>query len=137
MLFVVLFVGVLLLTATLWLPPRLRVSPPPKSLYLPLGLALLAVLSTAPSGGYWAIGGQLGVGVALGALAAGLGAWLSSSDDVSWRAKLVSVAPIFLALPVLLLFFRSSLFDALGGLALGWLGVSVLIGANSLTPGPS
>jgi hypothetical protein len=133
LLFVVLFCGVLLSGLPLVLPPRVRLSLPPKSLYLVLALGLGATLLTLPAGGYFAAGGQLGLGCALGVLAAALGIWLSQEPSFDpWRRRVVSVAPILIALAIGLLFFRSSLFDLLGGIALGWLAVGFLAGADVL-----
>ncbi len=132
LLFTVLFCGVLLSGLTIWLPPRVRLSPPPKNLYFALTLALVAVGLTLPSGGYFAIGGQLGLGCALGALTSALGAWLSSEHTDPWKRRISSTAPVLIALSLGLLFFRESLFDLLGGIALGWLGVGVLLKADAI-----
>ncbi|MGC4045918.1 MAG: hypothetical protein QM758_19170 [Armatimonas sp.] len=132
LLFVVLFCGVLLSGLTIWLPPRVRLAPPPKNLYLTLGLALLAVGLTLPSGGYFAIGGQLGLGCALGALTSAIGCWLSAEQTDPWKRRISATAPVLIALSLGLLFFRASLFDLLGGIALGWLGVGMLMKADAI-----
>lgn len=132
LLFTVLFCGVLLSGLTIWLPPRVRLSPPPKNLYFALTLALVAVGLTLPSGGYFAMGGQLGLGCALGALTSALGAWLSSEHTDPWKRRISATAPVLIALSLGLLFFRESLFDLLGGIALGWLGVGVLLKADAI-----
>jgi hypothetical protein len=130
LLVLVFVVGVVLCGLSLWLPPRARIALPSTRLRRALGLALGAALLTVPSGGYFGLGGHLGIGCALGALGAGLSAWLSAEQTDFWRRRISGIAPIFLILPLLLLFFRSSLFDALGGALLGWLGVGFLAGVE-------
>ncbi len=130
LLLLVFVVGVVLCGISVGLPPRRKLAVPKTNLWRVLALALGAALLTVPSGGYFGLGGQLGIGCALGALGAGLGVYLSSEQTDVWRRRVSGVGPVFLVLPLVLLFFRSSLFDALGGALLGWLGVGFLVGAE-------
>jgi hypothetical protein len=119
----------------LCLPPpgtlRVKLSAPPKELYLPVGLGLGTSLLTLPADGYFSIGGMLGLGCALGTVFSASGTWLSRDLADPWRRAVASLAPIFLALPLTLLFLRGSLLDSLSGLALGWLGVGLRAGTGA------